>query len=146
MKKCPKCGEYIGDSVNECFNCHYHYSYGRIIKPNEIKNERIKSEKMVQQEIEKKEILEKQKQEQICKNPLFEYETVIINDNTDGTVDEFKLQTTLREYSEGGWRLHTIFTNEIGKTTSAVSVGYIGGGINATIEQTVLIFERCIKQ
>lgn len=135
MKKCPKCGEYIGDSVNECFNCHYNYSYGRIVKPNEMLQ--------VQQEIEKK---EKQKQEQICKNPLFEYETVIINDNTDGTVDEFMLQTTLKGYSEGGWRLHSIFTNEIGKTTSAISVGFIGGGINATIEQTVLIFERCIKQ
>ena len=27
MKKCPNCGELIGDNVSECFNCHYNYIY-----------------------------------------------------------------------------------------------------------------------
>ena len=35
MKKCPNCGELIGDNVSECFNCHYNYIYKRIITQQE---------------------------------------------------------------------------------------------------------------
>ena len=35
MKTCPKCKELIGDNVNECFKCHYNFSYGRIINQEE---------------------------------------------------------------------------------------------------------------
>lgn len=55
------------------------------------------------------------------------------------------MQTALDEYAEKGWRLHSIFNNELGKTSSAVSIGIIGTSVNATIDQTVMILERCIK-
>lgn len=40
-------------------------------------------------------------------------------------------------YAIRGWHLHSAFTNEVGKNAAL--------GINATINQTILIFERCIK-
>ena len=152
MKTCPKCKELIGDNVNECFKCHYNFSYGRIITQEERKKEREKEQKLYEQ----KKILEQQKneqiklfqqqmEEQIKNNPLYEYETIVINDNSDGTVNTKQIQDTLLEYSKAGWRLHSIFTNEIGKSTVGAFIGFVGSNVNATIDQTIIIFERCIK-
>lgn len=112
MKICPNCGELLGDSVKECFKCHCNYAY----------------------EAQKK---EEAKREQLSKNQLFEYKVIIIEDLPSGEVDNMKIQRTLDEWSEKGWRLHSIYSSEIGKNAIAV--------VNATINQTVMIFERCIK-
>ena len=85
------------------------------------------------------------KLEQLSKNPLFEYKVVVINDLSYGQVDNEKIQDTLNEWSEKGWRLHSIYSSEIGKNSTAVSISGFGSITNATIDQTVLIFERCIK-
>lgn len=58
-----------------------------------------------------------------------------------GTVKKEELQRMLSVYAMDGWRLHTALTNEAGKTVLAAA----GVGANATVDQTVLIFERCIK-
>lgn len=120
MKTCPNCGEILGDSINVCFKCRYDFNAGNKIR-------------------------EEQKKIQLAKNPLFEYRIVTVNDLSTGEIDDDKIQKVLNEWSGNGWTLHTIFTNEIGKTSSAASIGGFGAGINATIDQTVLIFERCIK-
>ena len=152
MKTCPKCKELIGDNVNECFKCHYNFSYGRIITQEERKKEREKEQKLYeqkrvseQQKNEQIKLFQQQMEEQIKNNPLYEYETIVINDNSDGTVNTKQIQDTLLEYSKAGWRLHSIFTNEIGKSTVGAFIGVIGSNVNATIDQTIIIFERCIK-
>ena len=152
MKTCPKCKELIGDTVNECFKCHYNFSYGRIITQEERKKEREKEQKLYeqkrmseQQKNEQIKLFQQQMEEQIKNNPLYEYETIVINDNSDGTVNTKQIQDTLLEYSKAGWRLHSIFTNEIGKSTVGAFIGFIGSNVNATIDQTIIIFERCIK-
>lgn len=108
MKTCPNCGELLGDSVKECFKCHYSYKYK-----------------------------EDAKREQLSKNSLFEYKVIVIEDLPSGEVNTIKIQQTLDEWSEKGWRLHSVYSSEIGKNAIAV--------VNATINQTVMIFERCIK-
>ena len=152
MKTCPKCKELIGDNVNECFKCHYNFSYGRIITQEERKKEREKEQKIYEQKMvseqqknEQIKLFQQQMEEQIKNNPLYEYETIVINDNSDGTVNTKQIQDTLLEYSKAGWRLHSIFTNEIGKSTVGAFIGFIGSNVNATIDQTIIIFERCIK-
>ena len=152
MKTCPKCKELIGDNVNECFKCHYNFSYGRIITQEERKKEREKEQKLYeqkrvseQQKNEQIKLFQQQMEEQIKNNPLYEYETIVINDNSDGTVNTKQIQDTLLEYSKAGWRLHSIFTNEIGKSTVGAFIGFVGSNVNATIDQTIIIFERCIK-
>ena len=98
-----------------------------------------------QQKNEQIKLFQQQMEEQIKNNPLYEYETIVINDNSDGTVNTKQIQDTLLEYSKAGWRLHSIFTNEIGKSTVGAFIGFIGSNVNATIDQTIIIFERCIK-
>ena len=145
MKKCLNCGELIGDNVSECFNCHYNYIYKRIITQQERKIERDKKNELIKKHLEDKISLEKDKEKQIKNNPIYEYDTVVVNDNNDGTTNKNEIQNVLNKYSQNGWKLHSITTNEVGKTLTGVSIGFIGGNINATICQTILIFERCIK-
>ena len=101
-----------------------------------------------QEEIEQRNLeIERAKQERdaralaLLHNPRFEYRTVYIEDSKDGTLDKNLLQKTLMEYANEGWRLHTIFTNELGKNVDPAFIG----SRNATVEETILIFERCIK-
>ena len=87
MKKCPNCGELIGDNVSECFNCHYNYIYKRIITQQERKIERDKKNELIKKHLEDKISLEKDKEKQIKNNPIYEYDTVVVNDNNDGTTN-----------------------------------------------------------
>lgn len=54
-----------------------------------------------------------------------------------------KLRTAkiFQEHTFQGWRLVTMYTNEIGE--NALAVG--GVGVNATMCEDILVFERCIK-
>lgn len=138
MKTCPNCNEIIGDSAQVCFNCNYNFLYKRVLTKDE------------QKQLEKdKENIKKIRQEeadiQILKNPLYEYQVVIVNNLETGEINQIQLQTALNTYAENGWKLHSVFNNELGKTSSSVAIGFLGSSVNATIDQTVLIFERCIK-
>lgn len=156
MKTCPECGELLGDSVNLCFKCCYNFQLERKMTQDEREKEREK-EQQKQTEIERQKAeterlkaeIETQKANekriQLSKNPLFEYKVVIINNLETGEVNEIQMQITLNTYAENGWKLHSVFNNELGKTSSSVAVGFLGTTVNATIDQTVLIFERCIK-
>ena len=156
MKTCPKCGEILGDSISVCFNCRYDFIKKRVITGDELseqrnqkmkeQNKKFEEERLrEEQKIEEEKLREEQKKIQLTKNPLFEYKVVSIMDLPTGASDDANIQKALNIWSQQGWRLHTIYTNEIGKTSSAASIGGFGGGVNATIDQTVLIFERCIK-
>lgn len=46
--------------------------------------------------------------------------------------------TILKQKSDEGYRVVSIFTNEIGKNSLSVA----GVGVNSTVDQTVVIFER----
>lgn len=75
---------------------------------------------------------------QIDNNPLYEYAVETIKDSSAlGVFNKGGLQELLLNYSLNGWKLHTAFTKELGKNAVL--------GLNATIEETILIFERCIK-
>lgn len=73
-------------------------------------------------------------------NDLYEYDIEIIANKSDGTVDSQSIRTAIAEHAKLGWRLHTMYSNEVGKNSSS----YMGSGTNATICQDVLIFERRI--
>lgn len=145
MKQCPKCKESLGDNVKICFNCQYNFVLQRVSRADEVKDERMRQEQEVNQMLEQKERLKKIKEEQILKNPMYEYALEIVNDNNDGTVNGYALNQMITQYAETGWRLHSISMNEVGKNASASLIGIFGISLNATIDQTVLIFERCIK-
>jgi len=84
--------------------------------------------------------------EKIKINDLYEYDVVTITDKSTGAMDVVSLQNVLSERGKLGGRLVNSFTNEIGINRSSTSYAGYTSGTNATIDQTILIFERCIKR
>lgn len=66
-----------------------------------------------------------------------EYEIEIVNDTNTGSTNVQAIIKYLKAYSEKGWVLKCVFTNELGKDAMM--------GVNSTIDQVVLIFERSVK-
>ena len=85
-------------------------------------------------EIEKK--LNKQERKTQVK---YEYEVREIRDRM-GATNISALSTMLKEMSSRGFRVKQIFTNELGK--NEFSIGNMG--VNSTVDQVVIIFERPI--
>lgn len=119
MKKCPKCGEVVGNNADSCFKCgeKFHDDISDVKK------------KMLVSEL----------------NDFYEYDVVSVVDTSSGRVDVEKLIMVLSYYANEGWRLKCALTNEAGKNSSMVGTGGISYGTNATIDDTILIFERRIE-
>jgi hypothetical protein len=115
MKNCPKCGETLGDNVSSCFKCGYEFNYEKDLLKIKALNE------------------------------LYEYKVVPLVDNKTGVLDTNLLSATLNINASNGWRLKNVITNEIGKNATSIGYGGISAGSNATIDMTILIFERKIK-
>lgn len=75
-------------------------------------------------------------------NEFYEYDVVTIINENHGTIDKQEMMRILSEHAKKGWKLHTIYSNELGK--NAISV--LGLGVNATACEDVLIFERRIQE
>lgn len=145
MKTCPKCGEILGDSVNVCFNCKYDFDLKRVLDGSEVTQKRLDAENKIKEQMElteakrlahEKELerIQLELENQLQRNPRYEYKSIVIDDDKNGAIDNSILQRTLTNYAENGWRLHSVFTNEV-----------FLGNISGTRDQTILIFERCIK-
>ena len=75
-------------------------------------------------------------------NEFYEYDVVTIINEDHGTINKEKMMKILSEYARNGWKLHTIYSNELGK--NALSI--LGFGANSTACEDVLIFERRIPE
>lgn len=73
-----------------------------------------------------------------------QYKIEIIRDNFTGSVDIYSLSEIINTYSNKGWTLAHIFSNELGKEGASIGIGGVVGGTNATIDEIVLIFEKNI--
>lgn len=69
----------------------------------------------------------------------YEYKVITIQD-IGGRTDTHSLRNVLAEYGHNGYKVVSIFTNELGK--NAVSVG--GFGVNSTADEVVVVFEKPI--
>ena len=72
----------------------------------------------------------------------YEYRIITVNDNIGGGTDISSIEKSIQTYAAEGWRVVTVFTNELGK--NALSIG--GVGINSTVDQSIIVFERPVKQ
>ena len=81
----------------------------------------------------------------INKNALYEYRVELVSDLSNGVPNYQQISRLLNEYAEKRWRLHTMVVNEIGKNSNAVGIGGISAGVNATVDITMMVFERCIE-
>lgn len=153
MKECPNCKELVGDDVDVCFNCGYSYIYKRVLSQSERKISQQNEQQKINNEIAAYERKIKEEQGmrerakiQIDKNPLYEYKFIVSLDKNDGRIDSNNIENILRTHSSNGWRLHTIFTNEIGKESTMGGFGGFSSSTNATRNEIVMVFERCIRK
>lgn len=155
MKKCPNCGELIGDSVTKCFSCFFDMTNpeaNKLAEQNRIQKEREALEKKQKEDAERQRLAEenrikaiREKNERIFSlNDLYEYDIVSIPDLQSGESNTSIITSVITQHAQNGWRLHTIYTNEIGKTSQPQVFSFTT--INATIEQTIIIFERVIAK
>ena len=66
-----------------------------------------------------------------------EYDYIVVPNKSDGSTDKEKIEKIIRNHAMQGWRLITMYSNEIGKNAIA--------GVNATMCEDIMVFERCIK-
>ncbi len=83
--------------------------------------------------------------EQYKKNPLYEYDYIVVPNKADGSTNAEKIRSIIINHALQGWRLITMYSNELGKSSMGISVGNIGGATNCTMCEDIMIFERCIK-
>lgn len=71
-------------------------------------------------------------------NEFYEYDVVTIINKNHGTIDKDKMMKILSDHAKNGWKLHTMYSNELGKNALMI----LGFGTNSTACEDVLIFER----
>ena len=101
-------------------------------KVNGIKK---KEEEKVQLEVKKQEYAR-------SFNEYYEYDVVTIVNEDHGRIDKEKMLKILGTRSSQGWRLHSVYSNELGKDALRV----LGFGVNSTACEDVLIFERRVEK
>ena len=106
---------------------------------------RIDEEMQVRKRIEREAAEARHDAEVAAFNPLYEYAVETVRDYNDGSTDTASIRRILSQYASRGWRLHKTMVNEIGRISNSSGAAGFTSGTNATIEETILIFERCVK-
>lgn len=152
MRNCPNCDEILGNNVKVCFRCGYDFQLKKMPTQEDLDNlaevrEEEEKKKREEEERRKRELEEEniRRREALSKNPIYEYRTEYLMDNTSGILNKRDLDEVLTRYANNGWRLHTMVVNEAGKNSTTVGIGGISSGTNATMDVTILVFERCVK-
>lgn len=150
--KCPECGNEITAEMREmglCYVCGFNQfaEYEQRLKEEA---DRRKIEKQKEQEavaaLAKKEEHERWKAAHPdADGKYYQYKTVVVKDKFMGQVNAPEIERVLNEMGYDGWRLVSTFTNEVGKNAGAIGVGEVALGLNATMDETVLVFERVVK-
>lgn len=120
FKECPVCNKSVNYDAEVCSGCGYSFAKQNKFENNEIAE--IYNERM----------------EQYRKNPFYEYDYIVVPNKSDGYTDKERIEKIICTHAMQGWRLVTMYSNEIGKNSIA--------GLNATMAEDIMVFERCIKQ
>lgn len=127
LKKCPICKKNVNYDTEICSDCGFVFNVVSPIEYNEIAK------------------IYNERQEQYKKNLFYEYDFVVVPNKSDGSTDKERIQEIITSHSMQGWRLITMYSNEIGKNSMSVAVAGVGGETNTTVCEDVMVFERCIK-
>lgn len=106
-----------------------------------------KTEKSAKQELQRRqeESIQIENEKQVFAksfNEFYEYDVVTIINEDHGRIDKNKMLEVLASYAQKGWKLHSIYSNELGKEALRV----LGFGVNKTACEDVLIFERRVER
>lgn len=102
-------------------------------------------EEQRQKEQEAQQRKREEDQKQAYANSLgefYEYNVITAVNTVDGRTDAEKMKRIIEEQARKGWRLHTVYSNDLGKN----AISLLGIGINSTASEDVMIFERRIRK
>ncbi len=143
--------------------------YWRTLSNTQKEQERQKLALKIQEEHDKQdlvrqqeeELARKQKEEQYhlridrlkSKNidGYYEYKVISMLDvgglftSNSGRVNTEAMTQTLNELGIDGWHLVTAYSNELGKNALSGGASGIMLGVNSTVDENILIFERFVK-
>ena len=164
QKKFPQ-SEYSEKAVEHLLKLHEDYIQDNPeeIKLKEEEEKRQKEEKQRREEDALRREVEIQKRIQEEHNRkmgvltqmglegYYEYKVVSLLDESgifrkkSGAVDTVAMTKTLNDLGLDGWHLVTAYSNELGKNALSGGVGGAMLGINSTVDENILIFERFVK-
>lgn len=81
----------------------------------------------------------------------YEYKVISLSDvgglfnSSSGKVDIAAMTVILNELGIEGWHLVTAYSNELGKNALSGGAGGALLGVNSTVDENILIFERFVK-
>lgn len=127
LKKCPVCKKNVNYDTAICSDCGFAFDIVDVIEYQEIA--KIFNARLAQ----------------IKKNPYYEYDYVVVPNLSDGSTNKERIEEVITSHAMQGWRLITMYSNELGRNSMGVAVVGVGGGTNTTMCEDVMVFERCIK-
>ena len=125
----------------------------------EIKEEKEKAAKKEALAAEEEEQRERHKKHSLSISRLksrgfdgyYEYKVISLSDvgglfnSNSGKVDIAAMTVILNELGIEGWHLVTAYSNELGKNALSGGAGGALLGVNSTVDENILIFERFVK-
>jgi len=113
------------------------------IQANQTLEDQARAEQIKEQEDKAfKEKIEALKQQGL--DCYYQYKVISLSD-IKGSAPLEQIQETLNELALYGWRIRCSYTNELGHNSSSLSIGGIGGGLNYTSDEHILILERIVR-
>ena len=115
----------------------------KMVTPEEKQRQKEQEERQREQEAQQRKQEEDQKQAYANSlGEFYEYNVITAVNTIDGRTDAEKMKRIIEEQARKGWRLHTVYSNELGKN----AISLLGIGINSTASEDVMIFERRIRE
>lgn len=71
----------------------------------------------------------------------YEYAIEKIANTANGSSNLDEMLKVINRYASDGWKVHTVYSNELGKN----AIGFGGLGINSTYSEDIIIFERHVQ-
>lgn len=117
----------------------------------ELERIRIINEENVRKEREERHRVRLEKLKERGADGYYEYKAISLLDasglfsKNSGKVDTMAMTEILNELGLDGWHLVTAYSNELGKNALSGGVGEAILGVNSTVDENILIFERFVK-
>lgn len=146
-----KCGERNLNTVTVCKSCgsdkiNSEDNSQDFWEKHRLREEQLERERVQQQHIQKIENLNT-----MGFDGYYEYKVLSLLDESglfrknSGKVDTATMTKVLNELGIEGWHLVTAYSNELGKNALSGGAGGAMFGVNSTVDENILIFERFIK-
>ncbi len=153
MWKC-KCGEMNPDSSSFCQSCGNNKSTSEFSEKRQLKQQELYAIQQEQRERERIQQQHKSRMENLNNmgfDGYYEYKVLSLLDESgffrkdSGRVDVLSMTRILNELGAEGWHLVTAYSNELGKNALSGGAGGAVFGVNSTVDENILIFERFVK-